>query len=153
MSVKLEDLKPEVMYKAQRGIQSLIDGGIPFSVRRTLSTTDEQYAYWLQGRATLGMVNAARVFAYMRPLLPAENKYTVTRCDGKTIKSKHQGGRAIDIVPKDENGNPTWDYAKYAKQYRRIVDMMKDAGFSCGADWPPINPVTELGWDPPHHQA
>ena len=153
MSVKLEDLKPEVMYKAQRGFLSLIDGGIPFSVRRTLSTTDEQYAYWLQGRATLEMVNAARVFAYMRPLLPAENTYTVTRCDGKTIRSKHQSGRAIDIVPKDEMGYPTWDYGNYAKQYRQIAQAMKDADFKCGADWPPFDKKTGLGWDPPHYEA
>jgi hypothetical protein len=153
VSVKLEDLKPDVMFKAQRGVQKLIDGGISFSIRRTLSTTGEQYAYWLQGRAELGMVNAARVFAYMRPLLPAENTYTVTNCDGKTIKSKHQGGRAIDIVPKDENGNPTWNYMKYANQYRQIADVMKDMGFKCGVDWAPFDKATGLGWDPPHYEA
>lgn len=146
MSVKLEDLKPEVMFKAQHAITSMIDKGIPFSIRRTLSTQAEQYAYWLQGRATLGEVNVARIEAHMRLLEEKENSYTVTRCDGKKIKSNHQSGRAIDIVPKDENGNPTWNYAKYAREFQIISDIMKGSGFSWGGDWTSF-------LDPPHYQV
>lgn len=153
MSVRLEDLRPEVMYKAQRAIITMIADRISFSVRRTFSTAEEQRCYFLQGRATLEEANAARARAHMRPLLAKENGYTVTRCDGYKVKSNHQGGRALDIVPKDENGNPTWNYAKYAQEYRAIARVMKDAGFRCGADWPPIDKVTGLGWDPPHHEA
>jgi hypothetical protein len=74
-----------------------------------------------------------------------------SKCDGIKNTSLHQARLAFDQVVLDANGNRTWDYSKYAKEYRTLADLATQFGFENGADWDP-NPVTKLGWDPPHHQ-
>jgi hypothetical protein len=144
MSKSLEDLLPEVQFKARHAILNLIEKGIPHAVTSTLRTAEEQYAYYLQGRSTLGMVNKARTAARMRPIREAENTIKVTNCDGSAIKSRHQSGKAIDVVP-TFNGNPVWPPASDPR-WRQIADVFKAAGFDNGLDW--INFP-----DPPHHEV
>lgn len=134
MSKKLEDLNPSVLFKAVHGINMLRDRGIPFVVTSTKRTADEQYAYWLQGRAELGMVNEARRIAGMGPITEGENERTVTNCDGVTFKSRHQSGRALDIVPADARGNPVWPPADDSR-WGKIAECMKVAGFVWGGEW------------------
>lgn len=77
----------------------------------------------------------------------------VSKCDGIKIKSKHQLGLAIDICAADENGNPSWDYRRYAETYKAIGIIAHDLGLVCGQDWYP-SPYKSigLGWDPPHYE-
>jgi hypothetical protein len=78
-------------------------------------------------------------------------KQGYSRCDGVKTLSMHQARLAFDQVVLDAAGNRTWDYVKYAKEYRALADLATRHGFENGADWTP-DPATKLGWDPPHHQ-
>lgn len=59
-----------------------------------------------------------------------------SRCDGYIKKSRHQSGRAVDLVPFID-GKPTW----YAPATVEIVKAMKTVAeenglkLFCGADW------------------
>jgi hypothetical protein len=107
---------------------------------------------YLQNRCDLTIVNLQRFHAGMRDLDPKENTYTITEVDGFRIIGKHQERRAIDIVVLDLKGKPTWNYKKWAREYRQIAEIARKLGFNSGAYWPKINPETGLGRDPQHHQ-
>jgi hypothetical protein len=80
-------------------------------------------------------------------------KKKFSRCDGIKTLSLHQARLALDRVVLDEKGNRTWDYRKYAKEYRALADLAKQYGLESGADWYPSEfSDVGLGWDPPHHQ-
>lgn len=63
-----------------------------------------------------------------------------------SIKSKHIDGLAMDVVPVDGAGNPTWDLAHFFKTFQKIRDCGFAAGLICGADWP----VPKTDW--PHYE-
>ena len=152
MSKDLRDLRPEVAKKAAELLIMLDRDGIRYTVTSTLRTQGEQLALYAQGRAELVLVQALRQVAGLRELHPSENKYAVTERDGVFKLSRHQGGRAIDVVPLDERGRPSWNYAAMQAQYRSIGDKARELGWTCGQDWPPIDPETGLGADPPHYE-
>ncbi len=160
MSTSIYCLRPEVFPRAEALLQDLQKAGIPHLVTSTRRTTEEQIALWCQGRAPLEVVQVLRRHAGLPKLHESENKYTVTNADGVNAASAHQEGKAIDIAVlvevQGEDGRkrllPSWDYSKQAQAYRAIADLARRHGWDCGADWPPINPETGLGRDPPHHQ-
>jgi peptidoglycan L-alanyl-D-glutamate endopeptidase CwlK len=151
VSRRIEDMLL-VAQAPTRALEAAIKrAGIPAMIWDTLRTADEQFAMYLQNRCDLTIVNLQRFHAGMRDLEPRENTYTITEADGFKKFSDHQGGRAVDIVVLDAKGNPSWNYRKYAREYRQIAEIAKKLGFKSGAYWPPINPDTGLGRDPPHH--
>ena len=144
MSTRLTDLMPDVQDKAQQAIEALSNAGIPNTVTSTLRTEAEQMAFFAQGRDPLITVNALRSSAGMSPIFPyigkdgkehSDNDYTVTNADGVHYKSNHQSGRALDITPVNEDGNPIWP--PYSDpRWKQIADIVKRFGFSWGGDWP-----------------
>jgi hypothetical protein len=102
-----------------------------------------QEAYYAQGRKPLGEVNALRKAAGLYLLRSEKDNYTITW----TLASKHLEGLAMDVLPVDGTGNPSWDLSHYWKIFMIIKNCGKDAGLNCGADWPP--PQTD--W--PHYQT
>lgn len=151
MSTKISDLIPEAREVAINMLSALDEEKIDYLVTSTLRTVDEQVALFSQGRSPLDIVNLLRHKAGMRPITAAENTYTVTKCDGVTSTSNHQTGRSFDIVPV-VNHKPTWDYRKYSEQYKVIGNFGKRLGLRWGGDWPPLDEVSGLGWDPPHFE-
>jgi len=99
-----------------------------------------QEAYHAQGRETLEEVNKKRAAAGLYLLRSEKDNYIITW----TLKSKHIDGLAMDVVPTDSAGNPTWDLAHYYKTFVIIRDCARKAGLTCGADWNPPD------W--PHYQ-
>jgi hypothetical protein len=164
MSTSIYCLTPEACARAEELLLALDRAGIHHKVTSTRRTTDEQIALYCQGRAPLEIVQLLRQHAGLPGLHESENKYVVTQVDGVNRGSPHQDGHALDIAvlveieqaKKDGHTEkvlvPSWDYNKTAKQYRSIADLAKHYGWNCGADWPPINPQTGLGADPPHFQ-
>lgn len=142
MSAFIDDLEQSVMLKAVHALIELKENDIPVVVTSTRRSEAEQYAYWLQGRADLETVNEARLKANMRPIMEAENRSVITHCDGKTVKSRHQGGRALDVVP-CKNGNPVWP-RKSDRRWYQISSVFKSYGFEWGGDW--------QFWDPAHYE-
>jgi len=133
MKVSIEDLKPKAREAAKKALQELEDIDVAYAVTSTLRTTDEQYAYWLQGRKPLDEVNQARRKCGMRDISPAENKYTITNCDGTRYVSNHQSGLALDVVPR-EGDRPVWP-AHFDSRWKAISIVMKRNGFTWGGDW------------------
>jgi len=123
-----------VIKAAVTAVQILRDKKIPFVVTSTRRTAEEQAAYYAQGRRTLESVNLLRDKAKMPRITAAENGYVVTNCDGVKVKSRHQGGKAIDVVPANERGNPVWP-PKDDKRWCEIAAVMKACGFEWGGEW------------------
>jgi hypothetical protein len=125
-----------------------------YSTGDTARSQLEQMGLYCQHRAELEIVNLIRKAAGMRLLVASENTYVVTWSDGVNTLSEHQSRKAIDIAVVDPaTGQPSWNYAKFAAEYRAIAAVAKRLGFVNGIDWDPIDPVTKLGKDPPHHQV
>jgi len=91
-----------------------------------------QQAYFAQGRELLEEVNSKRKLAGLYLLQSERDNYVITW----TLMSKHIDGFAMDVLPVDGRGNPTWDMAHYRKFFEIIRDCGKQAGLICGADWP-----------------
>ena len=64
----------------------------------------------------------------------------VSRCDGVNNKSKHQLGKAIDIMVYDENGKGTWKkdyYIEVAKAFKQKAKEL-DINIRWGGDFKSI---------------
>jgi len=134
MSKNIEDLAEDVRAHAWAFVTTLTAKGIPHVVTSTLRTEAEQMALYAQGRDPLPTVNMLRSAAGLSPIGSAENGYTVTNADGVKYKSNHQGGRALDVVPSNEQGNPVWPAADDPR-WTLIAATGKEQGFKWGGDW------------------
>jgi peptidoglycan L-alanyl-D-glutamate endopeptidase CwlK len=147
----IDALDPGFRPLALEFIHRLADAGIPFRIEETLRTRDVQEAYWLQSRAPLDGVNAARKKAGLYLLEEKENKVTVTW----TRESVHFTGRAIDLVPllSREDGSffVPWDYVAYAGIWKRMGEIGQGLGLEWGGVWAPLIGGV-IGKDPPHYQ-
>jgi hypothetical protein len=105
------------------------DQYIVFEGRRKVAV---QEAYFAQGRKPLEEVNRLRQAAGLW-LLRSENdnKNKITW----TMHSKHIDGLALDVLPVDGRGNPTWDLAHFRNRFDVIRQCGREAGLICGADW------------------
>jgi len=115
------------------------DQYIVFEGRRTIQT---QEAYYAQGRKPLDEVNAKRNMVGLYLLRSEQDNRIITW----TLKSKHIDGFAMDVLPVDGKGSPTWDLAHYRKVFENIRDCGRGAGLVCGADWP----ESQKDW--PHYE-
>ncbi len=107
----------------------------PAGIRTSGKRTDqEQIALSAQGREPLGVVNALRVKAKMRPISEAENQNVVTWCNGVTVRSPHQDGRAMDYVPVDKKGRPCWPPMSDPR-WLKIAECFELAGLEWGGRW------------------
>jgi len=114
------------------------DRYIIFEGRRTVAV---QKAYYAQGRELLATVNELRKKAGLYLLRSERDNYPITW----TLNSKHIEGLAMDVLPVDGAGNPTWDLAHYKDQFDSIRYCGEKAGLVCGADWP------QADW--PHYET
>jgi len=112
---------------------------IVFEGRRSVQT---QEAYFAQGRKPLEEVNSLRRKAGLYLLRTDKDNYKITW----TLGSKHINGLAMDVLPTDGGGSPTWDVAHFNKFFLEIWMCGKNAKLECGADWP--SPETD--W--PHYE-
>lgn len=103
---------------------------------------ERQTAYYAQGRRSLEEVNALREAAGLYLLRGDRDNYKITW----TLGSKHIDGLAMDVLPVDGGGNPTWDLGHYGKAFASIRACGRLAGLVCGADWP----APQTDW--PHYE-
>ncbi len=78
----------------------------------------------------------------------------VTNCDGYTVKSKHQSGLAVDIVPW-VNGRYSWDEKHctgLACAFATYLNM-KGIEFVGGYDWNKDGILNEKFYDPCHFEV
>ena len=150
MSKLIEDLNEPAERRARSVLLAAHAAGLSLLVTSTLRTEDEQVALFSQGRAQLVVVNLLRRRAGLKPIGDGENAHTVTQCDGVNAKSKHQGGRAVDVVILDKFGNPIWIMGKAIAEYKQLGVIAKANGFNWGGDFTPLDAVTGIGIDPFH---
>jgi len=149
VSRALADLLPDARAAAELALADLKAREIPHFISSTLRTTAEQRALYAQGRETLAAVNILRSGAGMAPISEAENRYTVTNCNGTSValggtgRSPHQLGRAIDVVPLGPAG-PEWPAASDLR-WEDIAHSFEREGFEWGGRW------TDFP-DRPHYQ-
>lgn len=126
MATTITTLRPEFRALVETFLARLDAQGIRYVVTDTTRTAEEQAAAFARG---------------------------ASKCDGYKVLSKHQLGLAIDVVPQDELGRPTWNYRRYPTAYKRIAAVARELGLECGIDWMP-SPYEDvgLGWDPPHYE-
>jgi hypothetical protein len=105
---------------------------IAFEGRRALAV---QEAYFAQGRGSLELVNEKRRRAGLYLLRSEKDNYIITW----TLDSMHIRGLAMDVLPADAAGNPTWDLAHYMSKFIIIRDCARECGLVCGADWKPAD--------------
>jgi len=108
------------------------DQYIVFEGRRAVAV---QEAYYAQGREPLEAVNKKRASAGLYLLRSEKDNYVITW----TLKSKHIDGLAMDVLPVDGRGNPTWDLAHFQQKFDIIRDCGIKSGLICGADWKPAD--------------
>jgi peptidoglycan L-alanyl-D-glutamate endopeptidase CwlK len=149
MSRRIDKLTPDTQEKLSAAIADMKSNGIKFFIDSTLRTTEEQQALYAQGRQPLEIVNEKRKIAGLTPIVERENKYTVTNCDGIKIKSRHQSGKAVDIVPIDTRGNPYWP-SIFSSAWMLISTCMKKQGFAWGGNW--TKEKDDIEPDLPHYQ-
>jgi peptidoglycan L-alanyl-D-glutamate endopeptidase CwlK len=147
----IDALDPGFRPLAAEFIRRLAAAGVQYRVDETLRVGDTQEAYWLQGRAPLGEVNAAREKAGLYLLTEAENRVVVTW----TRESAHLNGEALDVVPLLSRGDGRffvpWNYAAYAGIWLQLGRIGQSLGLEWGGSWPPLVDVV-IGRDPPHYQ-
>jgi peptidoglycan L-alanyl-D-glutamate endopeptidase CwlK len=102
---------------------------VVFEGRRSAAV---QEAYYAQGRKPLEEVNALRKLAGLYLLRSEQDNYTITW----TLKSRHLEGLAMDVLPVNGDGSPTWDLAHFRIKFETIRGCGRAVGLECGADWP-----------------
>ena len=114
----------DVVRSALRAAPAWMD----FVVISGLRTREEQQALWAKGRSELGEV--------------IELEKVVTYRDGVQLKSRHQGGTAVDIVAY-KDGSITWDRKTTAIRAAFIIGYAASRGIR-------LTGGTKWGWDEGH---
>lgn len=153
---ELNLLEPTLKKRVEKLFSVLEEKGFLVLVSETLRDQDVQIAYYAQGRKSLAEVNKLRDKAGLYRLSAAENKYTVTNCDGITHKSNHQArdasglGFAIDLVPAKMNSRGYRDFWWDAPH--NIWEELGEIAESCGLDWCYGGKGEQWKWDMPHFE-
>lgn len=146
---KLEGLQPHFREKVEQMLAMLDGIGFTYVLLEGLRTNKVQRAYFAQGREPLHVVNEYRRIAGLGPITEAANKNTITDCDGDKVKSKHQGGLAVDIVPTIK-GKLLWDTTSPNAQalWQQLGTTAEAVDLEWGGNWGKTQ--AKLGWDCPH---
>ena len=84
------------------------------------------------------------------PQISASNNNVVTQCDGVHKRSPHQDGRAFDLTFVD-NGKAVWPHDSV--RWFALGMQAESFGLTWGGRFTPLDPLTNLGWDPDHFEV
>lgn len=153
INTSIDLLLPAMQVKVKNLLWELKEKGIAVRVVETLRTKEVQQAYYMQGRASLAEVNAARKAAGLYAISASENKYTITNCDGVRYKSNHQAqgdgyGYAVDIVPLKSNGGLWWNAPEQIWTEIGVIAERHGLDWCAGG----YGQTWGKGWDNPHFE-
>jgi len=145
---KIDLLKPEARPFFIAFLLALDRHGLRYSILETLRTQTVQDAYYAQGRTGLEEINGLRRTAGLYLIGADEAKRIITQ----VRYSRHQDGRAADIVPV-LNGKIPWNITpENAELWLTFGRLGQEAGLHWGGTWEPLNSFG-IGWDAPHYQV
>lgn len=146
----LDGLRPEFRVKVEEMLGILDGTGFKYRIIEGFRSTAVQKAYYAQGRNNVEVVNEWRRRANLGPITEKANK-VITKCDGERVKSKHQSGLAVDIVPVVD-GKLLWETSseKAKELWTHLGQVGKMVGLEWGGDWDKT--ASTLGWDCPHFE-
>jgi len=123
----LQSLDPRAASKLAVALGEMENKNVPYFIAEARRTLLTQCLYALQGLGAVPQSDLewACKEAGIRP--PGTQRITWT------LKSNHLSGMAVDIVPL-KDGKPDWN-----NQDMRIVEAMKNAGFTWGGDFPQVD--------------
>jgi hypothetical protein len=152
----LDVLKPEFRRRLEDYLSRAAAAGYRLYVFETGRTDGVQAAYCLQGRAPLAEVNAARAREGLYFLNAAGNASKITEDPPAGLRTVykergHGNGTAADIVLMSDKGNLLWP-PRAPDAWLELGRIAEECGLVWGGRWPPIDPKTGLGVDPPHVQ-
>jgi peptidoglycan L-alanyl-D-glutamate endopeptidase CwlK len=141
----LGELSPEARPAFEEFLKTLdaAIGETQYIVFEGRRSAEVQEAYYAQGRLPLEVVNKMRKLAGLYLLRSEKDNYPITWM----LKSRHIEGMAMDVLPVDARGQPSWDLAHYRAVFEAIRDCGREAGLVCGADWP----APQTDW--PHYEV
>ena len=150
----LNGLTPATRAKAEALFAMCKGTGFVVKLLEGFRTQKRQACYHAQGCKSLAEVNALRHDEGLYLLSESENEKTITNCDGINVKSKHQSGKAIDVVPIIKGKIP-WNESginesEASRAWQQLGQLGKAAGFSWGGDWGKT--ASKFGWDCPHFE-
>lgn len=105
----IKDLIPEAQIECNTFIRKCTEAGLNIKIIQTLRDAEYQQFLYAQGRTAPGKI--------------------VTRCNGTTKPSPHQGGRAWDAVILDDDGTINWTDAVL---YKKMADIAVGMGLTAG---------------------
>jgi len=126
VTADLNKLTTELKNKADKFIEMCKNTGISVIIYNTYRTKEEQAALYLQGRATLEIVNGTRKQAGLLPITQKENVIVTQLKD-----SPHCHGLAFDFVPL-VSGKPAWNNELL---WQRCGSIVRTLGLEWGGDW------------------
>lgn len=140
----LDDLRADVREMLEAGASLCMIRGVPITVVETGRDMATMTAYWLQGRAPLDDVNAARAAAGLALITDERNQKPVTHC--KPGQSKHghmEQGRiqslAFDCYPSyfvNIVGFDKLDEYEDDPRWEIMGEAFEEVGFTWGGRWP-----------------
>lgn len=125
-SDKISLLHPELKKLCEKFLIECEKKGIKVIIYSTLRSREEQEALYLQGRASVDIVNLARKKAGLKPITERENKIVTYLKD-----SPHCYGLAFDFVP-IVNGKAEWNNEKLWSLCGEIAEKL---GLDWGGRW------------------
>lgn len=143
---RIDKLEPSVKDRFLQAEADLLQLDFDVYITETRRPILVQIAYYAQGRISLSEVNEIRKAANLIPLNQVGG--IVTNANGITSRSKHQDGRALDVVPYDPETNKLlWNASEGI--WLQLGQIARKHGFQWGGDWK-NSPAAVLGWDCPH---
>jgi len=128
-SRKISDLHEDIKDKATAFLDACRHAGVELIVTCTMRSNAEQEALYAQGRKPLDEVNRLRKLAGLSALTGKPRIVT----NAKPGQSKHNSGRAFDVVLLDDAGKPVWDDRD--ERWQLIGEIGKQCGLVWAGTW------------------
>ncbi len=138
----IDSLTPEMAKRTKATMMELKKTNIDAVVFETTRSQGVQNAYYAQGREPLKKVNELRLKEGLYPITEKENKNVITQ----TLKSRHIGGGAVDIVPVSKDGGIWWN-APF--EVWESIGLIAEKN---GLDWCFAGKGNQWKWDLPHYE-
>jgi peptidoglycan L-alanyl-D-glutamate endopeptidase CwlK len=143
-AARLQEVHPVLSSRVTSLIDDCESNGLYLRVTQGKRSPNQQHALYMQGRASLEIVNDLRHAVGFPPILYEENQEVVTHADW--LDSMHCYGLAVDVDPSEGTTmapfNPDWDTQD--PQWQKVLAIALNHGLAEGAQW------TSVKRDYPH---